>query len=154
MRRSVFYMLFFFVCLLCQNVEGKVKQKPVYIFGFAESFADSLGYITDVQYLETAYIDTKTKFLIGRNMYSVQLQQFLQQNTDCKSPVTSIFFGEKKEKLVKKQLSLRNKYEKYRDYTIKSVDYVFTPEVYADQDEAESLDPDNADKKAEKKKKK
>lgn len=154
MRRSVFYMLFFFVCLLCQNVEGKVKQKPVYIFGFAESFADSIGYITDVQYLETAYIDTKTKFLIGRNMYSVQLQQFLQQNEDCKHPVTSIFFGEKKEKLAKKQLSLRNKYEKYRDYTIKSVDYVFTPEVYADQDEAESPDPDNADKKAEKNKKK
>ena len=148
-------MLFFFVCLLCQNVEGKVKQKPVYIFGFAESFADSLGYITDVQYLETAYIDTKTKFLIGRNMYSVQLQQFLQQNEDCKHPVTSIFFGEKKEKLAKKQHSLRNKYEKYRDYTIKSVDYVFTPEVYVEQDEVEeSQAADNADKKAGKKSKK
>ena len=150
----MFYVLFFFACLLCQNAGAKVKQKPVYIFGFAESFTDTLGYITDVQRLETAYVDAKTKFLIGRNMYSVQLQQYLQQNEDCKYPVTSIFFGDKKEKLMKKQLSLRNKYEKYRDYTIKSVDYVFTPEVYVEQEVEESLDADNADKKASKKSKK
>ena len=56
--------------------------------------------------------------------------------------------------MVKKQLSLRNKYEKYRDYTIKSVDYVFTPEVYVEQEVEESLDADNADKKASKKSKK
>ena len=96
MRRSVFYVLFFFACLLCQNAEAKVKQKPIYIFGFAASFTDSIGYVTDVQYLDSAYVDTKNKFLIGRNMYSVQLQQYLQENMDCKNPITSIFFGEKK----------------------------------------------------------
>jgi len=151
MRRSVFYVLFFFVCLMCQNAEAKVKQKPVYIFGFAESFVDTVGYITDVQFLDSAYVDTKTKFLVGRNMYSVQLQQYLQQNTDCKNPVTSIFFADKKEKLEKKQLSIRNKYEKYKDYTIQTIDYVFTPEVFGDQEEAESTAPDNAEKKAGKK---
>lgn len=151
MRRSVFYVLFFFACLVCQSAEAKVKQKPVYIFGFAESFVDTVGYITDVQFLDSAYVDTKTKFLVGRNMYSVQLQQYLQQNTDCKNPVTSIFFADKKEKLEKKQLSIRNKYEKYKDYTIQTIDYVFTPEVIGDQEEAESTAPDHAEKKAGKK---
>ena len=95
MRRSVFYILFFFACLLCQNAEAKVKQKPVYMFGFAISFTDSVGYMTDVQYLDSTYVDTKTKFLIARNMYSVQLQQYLQKNEGCKHPVTSVFFGTK-----------------------------------------------------------
>ena len=134
MRRSVFYILLFFACLSCQNAEAKIKQKPVYIFGFAASFTDSVSYITDVQYLDSSFVDSKTKFLIGRNMYSVQLQQYLQKNEGCKQPVTAIYFGDKKEKLQKKQLSVRHRYEKYRDYTVKTVDCVFTSEAYYGQD--------------------
>ena len=130
MRRSVFYVLFFFACLLCQNAEAKIKQKPIYIFGFAASFTDSIGYITDVQCVDSAYVDTKTKFLIGRNQYSIQLQQYLKQKEGYKQPVTSIFFGDKKEKVQKKQLSIRHRYEKYSDFTVKNTDYVFTPESY------------------------
>lgn len=134
MRRSVFHILLFLACLLCQNAEAKVKQKPVYVFGYAISFADSTGYITDVQYLDSAYVDTKTKFLMGRNMYSLQLQQYLQKNEGCKHPVTSVFFGTRKEKVEKKRQSVRHRYEKYRDYTVKNVDCVFTSEAYYGQD--------------------
>lgn len=151
MRRSVFYILFFFACLLCQNAEAKVKQKPVYMFGFAISFTDSVGYMTDVQYLDSTYVDTKTKFLIARNMYSVQLQQYLQKNEGCKHPVTSVFFGTKKEKVEKKRQSVRQRYEKYKDYTVKTVDCVFTPEAYYGQ-ETTAVAPSG--KSAEKKSKK
>lgn len=154
MRRSVFYILFFFACLFFQNAEAKVKQKPVYIFGFAISFADSVGYITDVQYLDSSYVDVKTKFLIGRNMYSYQLQQYLQKYEDCKHPVTSIFFGDKKEKMEKKRLSVRQKYEKYRDYTVKTVNYVFTPEAYYGQEMDTNQDAGKSSKKESKKSKK
>ncbi|MBO4841401.1 MAG: hypothetical protein J5524_09940 [Bacteroidaceae bacterium] len=147
MRRSVFYVLFFFACLLCQNAEAKVKQKPIYIFGFAASFTDSIGYVTDVQYLDSAYVDTKNKFLIGRNMYSVQLQQYLQENMDCKNPITSIFFGEKKEKLQKKQLSVRRRYEKYKDYTVKTAGCVFAPVPYIEQEPMDFPAPEKIRKK-------
>lgn len=154
MRRSVFYILLFFACLSCQNAEAKIKQKPVYIFGFAASFTDSVSYITDVQYLDSSFVDSKTKFLIGRNMYSVQLQQYLQKNEGCKQPVTAIYFGDKKEKLQKKQLSIRHRYEKYRDFTVKTVDCIFTPEAYYGEEEVEMLKSDKANQKANKKSKK
>ena len=154
MKRSAFYILFFFACLLCQNAEAKVKQKPVYIFGFAASFTDSVSYITDVQYLDSAYVDTKSKFLIGRNMYSVQLQQYLQENMDCKNPITSIFFAEKEEKLQKKLLSVRRRYEKYKDYTIKTAGCVFTPVPYIEQEVMDYVAPVKTEKKAGKKNKK
>ena len=151
MRRSVFYILFFLACLLCQNAEAKVKQKPVYMFGFAISFTDSVGYMTDVQYLDSTYVDTKTKFLIARNMYSVQLQQYLQKNEGCKHPVTSVFFGKKKEKVEKKRQSVRQRYEKYKDYTVKTVDCVFTPEAYYGQETtAEAPSGKSAEKKSKK----
>ena len=128
MRKSLFYALFFLACLFCQTTEAKVKQKPVYVFGFATAFTDSLGYITDVQYIDSSYIDTKTKFLVGRNMYSVQLQQFLEANENCKHPVTSIFFATKKEKLEKKRLSMLRRYEKEKNLTLKNVSYRFHAE--------------------------
>lgn len=154
MRKSLCCVLFIFAFLLYQNAEAKVKQKPVYLFGFATSFADSLGYVTDIQYIESSYVDTKTKFLIGRNMYSVQLQQYLQQTEGCKHPITSIFFGGKKEKMEKKLLSIRHRYERERDFTLKNVAYTFKPENYVEQEVVDSPVSDKVDNKDNKEKKK
>lgn len=137
MRKSLFLVLFFFAFLVCQNTEAKQKQKPVYIFGFAISFTDSLGYITDVQYLESSYVDSKNKFLIGRNIYSVQLQQYLEKNEGCQQPVTSIFFGKKKEKVEKKLLSIRRRYEKDKSFSLKTVACPFHTEAYDDTGKTE-----------------
>ena len=60
MRKSLFYVLFFLACMMFQNVEAKIKQQPVYLFGFAASFVDSLAFITDVQYIDSAYVSCKT----------------------------------------------------------------------------------------------
>ena len=130
MRKSLFYVLFFLACLMSQNVEAKIKQQSVYMFGFATSFVDSLAFITDVQYIDSAYVDTKTKFLIGRNLYSVQLQDFLEKNENCQHPVTSIFFGKKKEKVEKKMLSVRRRYE--GDFRLKTIACPFHAEKYID----------------------
>lgn len=152
MRKSVFYIMFALVCLLSQNAEAKIKQKPVYLFGFATSFVDSLAYITDVQYIQSAYIDTKTKFLIGRNLYSVQFQDFLEENEGCKHAVTSIFFGDKKEKMEKKLLSVRRRFE--GDFKIKIVNCSFNPESLEEQEATENPTPTAAVSKPSKKSKK
>ena len=152
MRKSLFYVLFFLACVLCQSAEAKVKQKPVYLFGFATSFVDSIAYITDVQYIESSYIETKSKFLVGRNVYSLQLQQFLDKNEGCKHPVTSIFYGKKKEKMEKRRLSIFRRYE--RDFTLKTVECPFQAESYEEQGIADIPVLDAADKKASKKSKK
>ncbi len=152
MRKSLFYVLFFFACLSCQMAEAKVKQKPVYLFGFATSFTDSLAYITDVQYIDSAYIDTKTRFLIGRNMYSVQLQQYLEDKEGCSHPVTSIFFSKKKAKVDKKILSIRRRYEK--NYNLKTVPCLFRPESYMGSEIIDDSGSDGVGSKPSKKNKK
>ena len=152
MKKSLFYVLFFLACMACQNAEAKIKQKPVYMFGFATSFVDSLAFITDVQYIDSSYIDTKTKFLIGRNMYSLQLQMFLAKNEGCEHSVTSIFFGNKKEKMEKKMLSVRRRFEK--DFKLKTVLCNFRAEKYDDEDIAETSEVGEAKSESGKKSKK
>ena len=152
MRKSLFYVLSFLACLACQNAEAKIKQKPVYMFGFATSFVDSLAYITDVQYIDSSFIDTKTKFLVGRNMYSLQLQEFLAKNEGCMHPVTAVFFGKKKEKMEKKMLSVRRRFE--RDFKIKNVSCNFRAEKYNEEETIQSSEAGGAKSKSGKKSKK
>lgn len=152
MRKSLFFVLFFLACLACQNAEAKIKQKPVYMFGFAISFVDSVAYITDVQYIDSSFIDTKTKFLVGRNMYSLQLQEFLAKNEGCMHPVTAVFFGKKKEKMEKKMLSVRRRFE--RDSKIKNVSFNFRAEKYVEEETIQSSEAIGAKSKSGKKSKK
>ena len=152
MRKSFFYVLFCLACLLSQNAEAKIKQQPVYLFGFATSFVDSTAYITDIQYIDSAYVDTKTKFLIGRNLYSVQLQDFLENNEGCKHPVTSIFFGVKKEKMEKKLLAVRRRFE--GDLKLKTIVCPFRAESYVEREITSSPVIAQPDKKSSKKSKK
>lgn len=152
MRKSLFFVLFFLACLACQNAEAKIKQKPVYMFGFAISFVDSAAYITDVQYIDSSFIDTKTKFLVGRNMYSLQLQEFLAKNEGCMHPVTAVFFGKKKEKMEKKMLSVRRRFE--RDSKIKNVSFNFRAEKYVEEETIQSSEAIGAKSKSGKKSKK
>ncbi len=88
---------------------AKVKTTSMYIFGVATSLIDSSTYITSIQHLDTAYLDTKTKFLGGRGEYSIQLQTYLEQTTGKANLVTSIFFNEKHKKLQKEWEHVRNK---------------------------------------------
>ena len=46
------------------------KQERLYVYGVATSFNDSTVYITEIQQLDSAWVDTKTGFLYSRNNYS------------------------------------------------------------------------------------
>ena len=53
------------------------KARTVYMYGFAASFNDSTVYFTEIQQLDSAYVDSKTKFLYSRENYSYQLRDYL-----------------------------------------------------------------------------
>lgn len=62
--------------LMVSSVEAKpLKTNKVYMFGFSASFKDSVVYVTEIQNVQEAWIDTKTKFLLGRDQYSAQAQE-------------------------------------------------------------------------------
>ena len=64
-----------------QPVEAKRKkvvQKPVYMIGVGISLVDSMVFITDMQLVDSVTIEKKTKFLMDRQLYSFQLQHYLE----------------------------------------------------------------------------
>ena len=46
---------------------AKVEQRPIYICGYAVNFADSTVYLTEIQRIDTAYVESKNGFLMDRN---------------------------------------------------------------------------------------
>lgn len=105
------------------------KPKTVYIFGFAASFNDSTVYFTDVQQLDSAYIDSKTKFLYGRTDYSYQLRDYLAEHEFPNATCVTSFALTRKE-AEKKYLALRKRYTQHGDRSVKyltTADFRFTP---------------------------
>ena len=105
------FSTFFATCLLVLSVmNAKITGTTVYMFGFSASFTDSLAYITDIQQLDSAYIDTKTGFLVDRAVYSDQLQTFIEAMKGVEQPTCAVFFHTKKAKLVKEFTKIKSKY--------------------------------------------
>ena len=93
------------------NVCAKKTIVPrIYMFGFAASFNDTIVHFTDVQAVDNAWMDTKSKFLLGRDNYSFQLRDYLEQQQQLPNRTCIVIFGEKREKVEKKLLKLRNLY--------------------------------------------
>jgi hypothetical protein len=123
------YLLCAIILLSTLSIAGANKVKTVYMYGFATSFNDSTVYFTEVQQVDSAYIDSKTKFLYSRNNYSNQLRDYLSDNgfpnATC---VTS--FALKRKDAEKKYLNLRKRYLEGSNYTIKYLkesDFKFLP---------------------------
>ena len=84
---------------LSTAVEAKPKQVPkVYIFGFSASFKNPVVYLTDIQELDSAWIDSKTKFLLGRDTYSTQLKEYLTQSVNDSHRTCVVMFSTEKAK--------------------------------------------------------
>ena len=72
-----------------------VSVPRLYVFGFAASFNDSTVYITEVQTVDSAWIESNGGFLYNRGEYANQLRTYLKSigkadetcpEQDCKKP--------------------------------------------------------------------
>lgn len=92
------------------TVEDKPIVRRVAMLGFAISFKDSVVCVTEVQPMDSAYLDANHKFLLDRSLYSLQLQIHLEQ-AGYKNTVCNVFFDKKPLKLQRIQRKIRKKYE-------------------------------------------
>lgn len=92
------------------RAEAKRIQKPVYLFGFSASFKDSVVYITDVQDIKGAWMDSKTKHLLGRENYSAQLKDYLTTKLQLKDRVCLVFYAVNKKDAEKQYQKIKAKY--------------------------------------------
>ena len=88
----------------------KTVVPRIYMFGFAASFNDTIVHFTDVQAVDNAWMDTKSKFLLGRDNYTYQLREYLTEQQQLPNRTCIVIFGEKRDQVEKKLLKLRTLY--------------------------------------------
>ena len=94
---------------------GKANAKQVvvpqmYMFGFAASFNDTIVYFTNVMPVDSVWIESRNKFLLGRSVYSHQLRNYLAINKKMPSRTCIILYNKDKAKLEKKLLKMKRLY--------------------------------------------
>lgn len=80
--------------------------KEMYIFGFAASFNDTIVHFTDIQRLDSTWIDSKTKFLLGRDHYSNQMRNYIAEALNMPQRTCITIYGTTRKKIEKEYLKL------------------------------------------------
>lgn len=124
MRKNMLVaVLFAAATMLPTEAFGINRQTKVFMFGFASSFNDSTVYLTDIQQVDTVWIDTRTKFLYGRQEFSYQFANHLRSDENP-HPTAIIIFAEKRKDIEKKYLKLKKRYTNPKKgvFNVKNID--------------------------------
>ena len=112
MKQLKYLLLTLITVMSISNAEAKpVKTNHLYMIGFSASFKDSVIYVTDIQDVQGAWIDSKTKFLKSRDQYSYQLRDHLVENMKQPERICMVLFTTKKKKAEKLYVKLMKQYK-------------------------------------------
>ena len=130
--KYILFSLLIAVAIPTEMQAKRMKAPKMYMFGFSASFQDSIVYMTDVQEVEGAWYDTKTKFLMGRQHYSYQLKDFLANNKEQPNRVCVVMYALTRKEAEKKFIKLRKEYTikakgKYDVRYLTTADFQFQP---------------------------
>ena len=87
-----------------------VVTPKAYMFGFVANFTDSVVYFTDIQTVDSVWYDKKTKFLLGRNIYSHQLRDYFADEMKKPHSTCIVIFALTRKDAEKKFVKLRKQY--------------------------------------------
>lgn len=94
----------------------KVQVPKMYIFGFAASFNDTIVHFTNVQELDSAWIENKGKFLQTRELYAYQLRDFLANKKQMPRRTCIVVAHKNRKKVEKKYLKFKRLYTQSKDH--------------------------------------
>lgn len=97
------------VAMAAMTAKTKGAKEGVYMYGVATSLMDSVVYVTDIQQVEGAVVNSKNGFLEARSLYSEQLRSFLEQQGYKGNMTCAVCFHAKKHKVQKKHQKLSGK---------------------------------------------
>ena len=129
--RRLALLLFLLPLLAWGGTAPHVKR--VYMFGFAASFTDSIAYQTDIQALDSTWLEGKSDFLVDRALYSLQLQYFVESQLKNTNSICTVFYNKKYRKLQKTWMKVKKRYQNNEGLTLKQLtkqDFTFLPEEY------------------------
>lgn len=137
-------------------VSAKNYMVPkAYMFGFIASFNDSIVFFTDIQEVDSVWLQGKKKLLAGRSNYAYQLREFFSTGFNLNNRTCVVISDtnrkkvEKKYEKMKKQYTVKNA-DKYDVHYVDASEFRFRPVNMDDNDQEEV---DNPKKKKEKKQK-
>lgn len=106
-------IVFFSAIMLMMSLQASAVVRPttLYAYGFSASFNDSTVYFTEIQQIDSAWVNQRNGFLYSRDSYSYQLKNYLQ-NLGVENPTCIISFAKTRKEAEKKYMALRKKYTK------------------------------------------
>ncbi len=114
------YLLVSALLLMACGMSAIKKPTKVYLFGFTTSFNDSTVYLSNLQTVDSAWVDSKTHFLYSRDNYSYQLRDYLTGKGVVR-PTVITMFGEKKSKVEKQYSKIRKRFVEKNHYHIEYI---------------------------------
>ncbi|MBP3837790.1 MAG: hypothetical protein ILA04_01495 [Prevotella sp.] len=120
LRKKVFILLACSMAAGSLTANAQEQKNKVHLFGMAQSFTDSVVYMTDIHEIDDAKIEKKTKFLHQRSAYTQQLQEHLQNKGEHQL-FCLVMYAETAKKAAKKYEKMKKKYSPRKGYTTKSV---------------------------------
>ncbi len=109
-----------------------VTPAHLYMFGFSASFKDTSVYLTDIQDVQGACIDSKTDFLFNRDGYAQQLRDYLANSQQQPGRVCVVIYATSLKKAEKKFRKFQRIYIEKGSYDVRKLtaaDFRFTPEM-------------------------
>ena len=146
-----------FLTVTASQVEAKkhnVQQKPVYMVGICMSLVDSVIFITDMHQVDNVTIENKTHFLMDRQLYSLQLKQFVQSHYKGGPYIPAVYSSTSRKKMERRYLSLHKRYVKSKElrmYLLDQSQFRFKPETYVDNTVVSENSAEKGPKKSSKK---
>ena len=115
MKKDKGWLMWLLMALICVALPVSAAQKGprvqrVYMFGFGASLTDSVACQTQVQAVDSAWLDAHD-LLVDRSLYSIQLQFYVEQNEGVKNPICSVFFNKNERKVRKQWNKIKRRYE-------------------------------------------
>lgn len=93
------------------TVSAKTVQVPqTYMFGFIASFNDSIVYFTEIQTVDSVWVEGKKALLSGRNQYSYQLRDYFTQRMNMPHRTCIVISSLKRKDVEKKFQKMKRQY--------------------------------------------
>jgi len=86
-----------------------VKVPKMYMFGFAASFNDTIVHFTDIQAVDSVWVDNSNHFILGRENYSNMLRDYLTSQ-QMPNRTCIVMYDRKASRLQKKYLKMKKLY--------------------------------------------
>ena len=110
LQRYITIAAFILAAIIPTTSQAKgIAPQRIYMFGFAASFNDTIVHFTNIQTVDSAWIDGKTHFLLGRQFYSTMLRDYLNKN-QLPYRTSVVFYDKNLKKLQKKYIKMKKMY--------------------------------------------